>query len=99
MTTTTYKEYIKEKTAFFGRHDCDFHCDTTPMDNCGRYLKSYDFVDGAQWVEVMSPEVCKKTMEVVVKKCVVSVEVEVEMLRTEYYSTDDACSKFYFEKF
>ena len=93
--TVNYNTYNEEKKVFFKKHHNDFRCDTSSMDEYGRYWKTYSFEDGAQWCEAMSPTY--ETAEVEIK--FVKVKVEVKMLRTEFWNTDDASSKFYFEKF
>lgn len=93
--TVTYKEYTEDKKNFFETHDYDFTTFTSQMDQYGRYYKTYNFADGAQWTEEMGPETVKKEIEVMKAK----VEVEVKMFRTEYYSSDNASSKRYYEKF
>lgn len=93
--TVSYKEYNEDKKRFFKKHKNDFQCETSPMDGYGRYYKVYSFADGAQWYENMSPTY--ETAEVEIK--MVTVKVEVKMFRTEYYSTDDSTSKYYYEKF
>lgn len=90
-----YNTYNEEKKAFFKKHHNDFRCDTSSMDEYGRYRKTYTFEDGAQWYEEMSPTY--ETVEVEIK--LVKVKVEVKMFRTEFWNTDNASSKFYFEKF
>lgn len=92
--TVTYKEYNEEKSNFFKKHDYDFTCDTSSMDEYGRYHKTYSFSDGAQWFEDMCP-----TYEIVeVEVCKAKVKLEVKMFRTEFYSTESP-SKYYYEKF
>lgn len=93
-TTTTYKEYLESKTAFFQKHNYDYKLNTSGMDEYGRYYKDYIFEDGATWYEAMTPTYEKET--VTIRR--VQVEVEVKMLRTEYWSNDHA-SKYYYEKF
>ena len=93
--TVDYKKYSEDKKAFFKKHKNDFQCETSSMDGYDRYYKVYSFNDGAQWYENMSPTY--ETAEVVIK--MVTVKVEVKMLRIEYYNTDDAISKCYYEKF
>ena len=80
----TYKEYMEDKQAFFQKHDNIFSEHTSLMDEYGRYYKAYNFEDGAQWFESIS---------------FAPVEVKVKMLRIEYWNTEDATSKFYYEKF
>ena len=92
--TVTYKEYMGMKRAFFEKHNYDFRTETSPMDEYGRYVKTYTFEDGAQWFEQMSPEYVKG----IVKIKLAQVEVEVKMLRTEFWSTESS-SSYYYEKF
>lgn len=93
--TVNYNTYNEEKKAFFKKHHNDFRCDTSSMDEYGRYWKTYTFEDGAQWCEAMSPEYVSQEVEI--KMC--KVNVEVKMLRTEFWNTDDASSRYYYEKF
>lgn len=93
--TVNYREYNNDKQAFFKNHKNDFQCTTSPMDEYGCYHKEYVFTDNAIWYEVMSPEYVKASVEIKL----VNVDVEVKMLRTEYWNTDNASSKYYYEKF
>ncbi len=90
-----YNTYNKEKKAFFKKHHNNFICDTSSMDEYGRYRKIYTFEDGAQWYEEMSPEYVSQEIEV--KMC--KMNIEVKMFRTEFWNTDDASSKYYYEKY
>lgn len=91
----TYKEYMEDKQAFFQKHNYTFSEHTSSMDEYGRYYKTYAFEDGAHWFESMSPEYVKESLTIKLAP----VEVEVKMFRTEYWNTEDATSKFYYEKF
>lgn len=92
--TVDYKVYNKEKSEFFKKHNNDFSCDTSSMDEYGRYWKTYTFVDGATWYEAMSPDCIAYEVEVkMVKIC-----ETVKMLRTEFWSTESS-SKYYYERF
>ena len=93
--TVTDVRYRYERDMFFKKHKNDFEVQTSPMDECGVYHKEYVFTDGAIWYEVMSPEYVKQEVEI--KLC--KVTVEVKMFRTEFWSSDDSVSKFYYEKF
>lgn len=93
--TVTDVRYRYEREMFFRKHNCDFEVQTSQMDEYGMYHKEYIFADGAIWYEVMSPEYVKE--EVNIKLC--KVTVEVKMFRTEFWSSDDSVSKFYYEKF
>lgn len=92
--TVSYKEYSNEKKVFFTKHNNDFTCDTSSMDEYGRYWKTYVFEDGAIWYEAMSPEYVEYEVEV---KMVIIKEI-VKMFKTEFWSNETG-SKFYYEKF
>ena len=91
----TYKKYMEDKQEFFKKHDYAFSERTSSMDEYGRYYKTYAFEDGAHWFESMSPEYVKESLTIKLAP----VEIEVKMFRTEYWNTEDATSKFYYEKF
>ena len=93
--TVTYKEYSEDKRKFFEKHNYDYVCDTSSMNEYGSYFKTYSFADGAQWCESMGAEHITTTVEVMKA----NVKVEVKMFRTEYWSTDNSSSKKYYEKF
>ena len=95
MNVMTYHEYSLEKRGFFERHDYDYQVETSPMDEYGVYHKEYICSDGAIWYERMSPEWVSETVEI--KHA--TVKVEVKMFRTEFWSTDNAESKYYYEQF
>lgn len=95
MRVVDYKEYNEEKLKFMEEHNFDYTLETSPMNEYGEYHKTYVFADDSQWLEHMRP-VYEKT-EVVVKG--VRVPVEVKLLETEYYSSDDARSRYYYERF
>lgn len=89
----SFKEYNDDRLAFFQKHGHDFQCETTPMDEYGRYWKTYTFADGARWCEAMSPVYEEAHFEIHGCKC----KADVKFLRTEYWNTE-ACSKYYYEK-
>ena len=92
--TVTFKEYESDKKRFFTKHNYNYECETSPMDEYGVYHKVYTFKDGATWYETMMPTYEKTEVEI--KKVIV--KVEVKMLRTEYWSSE-AGSKYYYEQF
>ena len=92
--TVTYKEYAEDKKRFFEKHDYAYRVDTSPINEYGVWFKTYHFENNAVWEERMSPEY--ETAKVEIKK--VLVKVEVKMLKTEYWSTEEG-SKYYYEKF
>ena len=92
--TTTYEVYANDKKNFFEKHDYNYTINTSSMDKYGRYTKTYNFEDGAVWSELMSPETIEQEIEVKFLK----VKVNVELFKTEYWSTESA-SKYYYEKY
>lgn len=92
--TVTYEQYNEDKKEFFEKHNYDYDCETSPMDEYGVYYKTYSFTDGAQWMERMSPEYVE--YEVTVK--LVKVKETIKMFKTEYWSTESG-SKYYYERF
>ena len=88
-----YESYNEDKMAFFKKHDNDFICETSPMDEYGHYWKTYTFADNAIWYEAMVP-VTEETI-IVVHEC--KCKVEVKFLRTEFWSTESG-SKYYYEQ-
>lgn len=94
MTILTAKQYEEQKHAFLHKHD-DWQVETSPMDSDGKYHKEYICTDGAIWYEIMRP--VYETAEVTVKG--VKVSVNVKLFETEGWSSDNAASIFYYEKF
>lgn len=92
--TVDYKGYMTDKMEFISKHNHDYELTTSPMDDYGVYCKTYVFTDGAIWYERMSPEVVSAVVEVHGCKC----RVEVNLFRTEFWSTE-AGSKYYYEQF
>ena len=93
--TVTYKEYNEMKKNFFAKHKFDFRTDTSSLDEYDRYHKEYIFSDGAMWYEVMSPEWEEAEVEV----RYVKVKVSVKLFRTEFWSSDNAESNYYYDKY
>lgn len=98
--TVDYRTYDNEKQSFIKKHSqTNWKIETSSMDEYGRYHKEYVFEDGAIWYEVMSPEWFKMDVEVEINFCKVKRTIEVKMFRTEFWSTDDSHSKYYYEEF
>lgn len=97
--TVNYKTYDLIKTKFFRKHKHDFKIETSQMDSYGRYHKEYIFKDGAIWYESYSrvEEVVETTTRI--HEVEVKLENTVEFFRTEFWSTDDAESGYYYELF
>lgn len=90
-----YLQYSNEKFKFFKKHKNNFEVTTSQMDEYGKYNKTYAFKDGSCWYEIMSPEYVTETVEIKLAK----ITIEVKMFRTEFFSSDDSTSKYYYEKF
>lgn len=92
--TVNYKEYNEELTKFAQKHnekaDCRIY--TSPMEN-NRYHKEYCWEDGAAWYEVT--ELIVETKEIEVHG--LTFKVDVEMWRTEFWSTESKSKYLYFK--
>lgn len=87
--------YIDYKNAFIKKHsEADWTVHTSPMDEYGQYCKNYIFTDGAVLTEINRP--VHETVEVEVKG--VKIEVEVKLMETEAWNTDDVKSVKWYEK-
>lgn len=90
------RTYLDYKRDFIEKHkEADWTVHTSPMDEYGQYVKNYVFSDGAILTEVNRPVWEKATAEVKG----ISVEVEIKLLETEAWNTDDAKSVKFYEKF
>ena len=94
-STVSSEQYERFKKAFFSKHKHDFTCDTSSMDSYGTWYKTYSFADGATWWERMGSSIEKGTVSV----RGIDFPINVKMLRVEFWNTDDAFSKVYYEVF
>ena len=92
MNIVTYNEYEEMKKKFFCKHNNDFQCDTRG-NSAEYYRKTYVFGDGAIWYEVMMKIYTGAEAEV----HGIKILVEVELMQTEFWSSDDSESRYYFE--
>ncbi len=92
--TVSYDEYFKELTAFCKKHNAKAECkvETGPMTD-NRYYKNYMYSDGHNWSEVT--ELVIETVKVEVHGIVVTTEVS--FWKTEYYSSENGASKYFYE--
>lgn len=88
MATVTYNEYNEAKMSFFDRHDHTYKTSTSPMID-DVWHKEYVFEDGAIWYERYEHVYIPVTVDVM--RC--KVDVEVEMLKNEFWSTDNSKSR------
>jgi len=92
MNWVKYNEYNDIKTKFFNKHNHDYKKIESGT-SAEYYRKTYAFKDGAVWYEVMTKEEVPAEAEAYGIK----VPVLCELLRTEFWSSENADSCFYFE--
>lgn len=97
------KNYLKYKYDFIEKHckhgKVDWHCETSPMDENGQYVKQYIFADGACMTEINRPVYETVNVEVEVKGVKIKTQIDVKLLETECWHTDDAKSIKFYERF
>lgn len=98
MNIISTKEYEVRKIAFLHKHE-DWKVETSPMDEYGRYHKTYACTDGAVWTEINEPEYQTVDVETEVRGLTVKIKQEVKLFRTEAWSTEDATSIYCYELF
>lgn len=92
--------YLDYKRAFIKKHSkADWSTETSPMDADGKYVKYYNFSDGAQLIEVNRPVWETVEVEVEVKGIKVRIKQEVKLFETEAWNTDNANSVKFYELF
>ena len=88
------------KNAFIMKHaKADWRVETSPMDEYGRYHKTYIFTDGAVLYEINTPITVTAEAETVVKGITVKITQDVELLETECWNTDNSHSVKFYERF
>lgn len=94
--TVDYSTYESEKMAFIKKHGGDFRVITSPMDEYGRYTKVYAYNNGCVFFqEIMSPfETHRRVWVDEFKKYA---DVKLDLLKIEFFSTDDSRSKYCYE--
>lgn len=93
--TIDYRDYTNEKQEFFKAHHYDYRVCTSGLDEYNRYHKEYIFEDGAIWYEVMGAVTEGATINI----HGLEINTDVKLYRTEYWSTENATSKFYYERY
>lgn len=95
MATVNFKEYQKDLVNFCTKHnekaDCIIY--TSPMVN-NSWHKEYCYSDGSTFYEIN--EIIEEKVEIEIHG--IKANVTVKLYRTEYWSTDNSQSKFYYEK-
>lgn len=95
MKTVDYRTYEKELNEFISRHSkkSDLHIWTSPFVN-GEYHKDYLFEDGATFTEVNTHDY-KESVIVTIHG--IQMTAVVNLIRHEYWSTDDSESHVWYE--
>ena len=93
--TVTCNAYNELKRDFFRKHHNDFKVDTGMLNEYDGWNKTYIFLDGAIWYEVYTKVV--ETVEAEAHYC--KVRMDVSFLKTEFWSSDDARSRYYYERY
>ena len=96
MNIVNYTEYSNDLDKFIKKHSkkSDLHIWTSPIEN-GEYRKEYLFEDGASFYEINKMNYSEQT-EIEIHG--IWVMVEVNMIKHEYFSTDEGISKYWYEK-
>lgn len=93
--TVTYEEYTRDLQRFINKHSKKYDCRVyTSTLYHGQYHKEYCFENGATFYEINDLDYWEK-VEIVVHG--IKMETTVQMIKHEYYSTDDATSKYWYE--
>ena len=93
MTVLQYK-----KLWIANHNNVDWHVDTSPMDQYGRYVKTYTFEDGFQLTEVNEPAYETVELDYEVRGVKIHEFKTVKLFRTEIWTTESSSEVFY-EKF
>lgn len=96
MRTVTYDEYSKDLKNFIDKHSkkCDWKVYTSPLID-GQYHKNIVFEDGSEFTEINELNY-SEVVEIMVHN--IPATVTVDLIRHEYWSTDDSVSKYWYEK-
>lgn len=97
--TVDYRTYNDSKTKFFRKHKNDYHTETSAIDQYGTWHKEYTFSDGAVWYERYSSESEEVQLTGVAHLIGISETKIIKLFKTEFWNTDEAASKFLYEKF
>ena len=93
MTALTYK------SAWIKAHNkADWKVETSPMDEYGRYVKTYIFSDGFQLIEVNEPSYETVSIDYEVRGVKFHEDKSVKLFRTEIWTTESS-SEIFYEKF
>ena len=99
MATTTYAEFDKEYRAFAIKHNRKANrSEETWMDG-SRIYKIVTWTDGAQWFEITETDIVEKVKaDVEVHGLKITIEEEIPLRKTEYWSTEKSISRYFYRK-
>ena len=89
------EQYESDKQEFFMAHKNDFHL-SRHGNSAEDYQKVYSFSDGSTWYESMTRETVEELVYFETCKC--NIKVRIDVMKVEYWSTDDSKSKCYYEQ-
>ena len=94
MITTNWEEYQNDLAKFIQKHSkkYDWRVVTSPYEN-GQYRKEYLFEDGSTFTDINYLE--NEFYEVMIEDLGFSAKIPV--IKHEYWSTDNATSKYWYE--
>lgn len=91
--------FLDYKHNFIMKHsNANWYVDTSPMDEYGKYVKTYIFDDGAIMVEVNRPVWRTAEAEVEVEGIKVKISQDIQLFETEAWTTDNPNSVKFYEK-
>lgn len=95
MKTVTFSEYMEDLKTFIDKHSkkYDYKVVTSPLKE-NRYHKEYIFEDSSFFTEINEMDVVEM-VEVEVHG--IKFQQDVHFIRHEYWSSDDAVSKYWYE--
>lgn len=98
MTIVDYDTYETDKLNFFRKQNYGHTRYTTPLTN-GEYHTNFIFENGAVYYEHCSTVYETVSVNTIVKGVKVTLTQNVKLFRVEYWTSEDAHSKFYYSKY
>lgn len=91
------EQYKLEKFAFYRKHGAVVKEESQLVH--GITSKTVLFEDGKMWCEVYGKCTEKVTTPITVKGLTLNIDLEIDLFRLEYWSTDNSVSKFAYERY
>lgn len=90
---------LQYKSLLIKSHNkADWKVETSPMDEYGRYVKTYIFSDGFQIIEVNEPAYEEVELDYEVRGVKFHEKKSVKLFRTEIWTTESS-SEIFYEKY